>query len=114
MARNAPLLSHISRHSDKTQNQIFRTWRCVAYRLSQLPTITQQMIARVQWLQYYAHYDIGINTGAVLKFTQGGVERAPAQHKALEHLYEKHSPRNCVNFRRMPALLAVIRVGQNC
>ena len=86
----------------------------MAYRLSQLPTITQQMIARVQWLQYYAHYDIGISTRAVLKFTQGGVERAPAHPNRTELFIEKPSPRNCVNFRRMPALLAVIRVGQNC
>ena len=85
----------------------------MAYRLSQLPTITQQMITRVQWLQHYAHYDIGINTGAVLKFTQGGVERAPADPNRTELFIEKHSPWNCVNFRRMPALLAVIRGGEN-
>lgn len=48
-----------------------------------------------------------------IKFTQGGVERAPTHPNRTELFIEKHSPWNCVNFRRMPALLAVIRGGSN-
>ena len=48
-----------------------------------------------------------------IKFTQGGVVRAPAHPNRTELFIEKHSPRNCVNFRRMPALLAVILGDQN-
>jgi len=49
-----------------------------------------------------------------IKFTQGRVGRAPAHPNRTELFIEKHSPRNCVNFRRMPALLAVIRRGKTC
>lgn len=47
-----------------------------------------------------------------IKFTQGRVGRAPAHPNRTELFIEKHSPRNCVNFRRMPALLAVICGGK--
>ena len=48
-----------------------------------------------------------------IKFTQGGVGRAPAYPNRPELFIEKHSPWNCVNFRRMPALLAVIHGYEN-
>lgn len=48
-----------------------------------------------------------------IKFTQGGVERALTHPNRTELFTEKHSPWNCVNFRRMPALLAVIHRGSN-
>ena len=44
-----------------------------------------------------------------IKFTQEGVGRAPAHQNRTELFIEKHSPWNCVNLGRMPALLAVIR-----
>ena len=44
-----------------------------------------------------------------IKFTQRGVGRAPAHQNRTELFIEKHSPWNCVNLGRMPALLAVIR-----
>ena len=48
-----------------------------------------------------------------IKFTQGRVERAPAHPNRTELFIEKHSPWNCVNFRRMPALLAVNQGDKN-
>ena len=44
-----------------------------------------------------------------IKFTHEGVGRAPAHQNRTELFIEKHSPWNCVNLGRMPALLAVIR-----
>ena len=44
-----------------------------------------------------------------IKFTQRGVGRAPAHQNRTELFIEKHSPWNCVNLGRMPALLAVTR-----
>lgn len=43
-----------------------------------------------------------------IKFTQEGVGRAPALQHRTKLFIEKHSPWNCVNLGRMPALLAVI------
>ena len=44
-----------------------------------------------------------------IKFTQGGVGRAPAHPNRTELFIEKHSSWICVNLGRMPALLAVIQ-----
>ncbi len=52
--------------------------------------------------------------GTAIKFTQGGVGRAPAHQNRTELFIEKHSPWNCVNLGRMPALLAVIRSLRTC
>ena len=48
-----------------------------------------------------------------IKFTQGGVVRAPAHPNRTELFIEKHSPWNCVNFRRMPELLAANQGDKN-
>lgn len=48
------------------------------------------------------------------KFTQEGVGRAPAHQNRTELFIEKHSPWNCVNLGRMPALLAVIWSLRTC